>query len=282
VSYLIPANGSKRGIGSFVAASADGPRPPRLAPVIWLLDLDGVVWLGPVPIPGAAEAIARLRARGDTVAFITNNSFAPASEVAGRLGAMGIPADGDVVTSAQAAAGLVEPGERVLVCGGPGVAEAVQARGAVAVDGLDESEVDAVLVGYHRSFDYERMRVAARAARRGARLLATNDDATFPTVDGPIPGNGSILAGIALAAGSPPVVVAGKGYPPMADLVRRRYGAEGWMVGDRPDTDGRFARSLGYRFVLVLSGVTTAGDLPVVPAPDLVSANLDEAVDATA
>jgi 4-nitrophenyl phosphatase len=250
--------------------------------VTWLLDLDGVLWLGPVPVPGAADAVARLRGRGETVAFITNNSYAPAAEVEARLAGFGIEAGGGVVTSAQAAAGLVEAGERVLVCGGPGVREAVEARGAIAVDGLDESDVDAVLVGYHRQFDYERMRVAAAAVRRGARLLATNDDATFPTAAGPIPGNGSILAGIALAAGSPPVAVAGKGYPPMAELVRSRYGADGWMVGDRPDTDGRFARSLGYRFVLVLSGVTTAGDLPVDPEPDLVAANLAAAVDATA
>ena len=68
----------------------------------------------------------------------------------------------------------------------------------------------------------------------------------------------------------------------MADLVRRRYGPDGWMVGDRPDTDGRFAASLGYRFALVLSGVTTPADLPVVPAPDLVAADLAAAVDATA
>jgi 4-nitrophenyl phosphatase len=248
----------------------------------WLLDLDGVIWLGPVPIPGAAEAVGRLRARGEPVAFVTNNSYAPAAEVEARLAGFGIPADGDVVTSAHAAAGLVEAGERVLVCGGPGVREAVLARGATPVDALDESDVDAVLVGYHRQFDYERMRVAAGAVRRGARLLATNDDATFPTAAGPIPGNGSILAGIALAAGSPPVVVAGKGYPPMADLVRRRYGSDGWMVGDRPDTDGRFARSLGYRFALVLSGVTTDADRPVVPEPDLVAADLAAAVDATA
>jgi 4-nitrophenyl phosphatase len=249
--------------------------------VTWLLDLDGVVWLGPVAIPGAAEAVARLRASGEPVAFITNNSNAPASVVTARLEGFGIQAEGDVVTSAQAAAGLVEPGERVLICGGPGVRESVEARGAIAVDGLDESDVDAVLVGYHREFDYERMRVASSAARRGARLLATNDDATFPTVAGPIPGNGSILAGIALAAGSPPVVVAGKGHPPMADLVRRRYGPEGWMVGDRPDTDGRFARSLGYRFALVLSGVTSPEDLPVAPEPDLIAADLAAAVDAT-
>ena len=71
--------------------------------------------------------------------------------------------------------------------------------------------------------------------------------------------------------------VAGKPYQAMADLVRARVGAHGVMVGDRADTDGRFALALGYRFALVLSGVTT--DLPVLPEPDLVAADLAGLVD---
>ena len=90
-----------------------------------------------------------------------------------------------------AASALVEPGERVLVCAGPGVVEALTARGAVPVR---DGDADAVLVGFHRDFDYERLRVASRAVRRGARLLAINDDASYPTPDGPIPGGGAILA----------------------------------------------------------------------------------------
>ncbi len=131
----------------------------------------------------------------------------------------------------------------------------------------------AVVVGFHRDFDYERMRVASAAVRNGARLIATNDDATYPTPDGPIPGGGSILASIVTAAGVAPVV-AGKPYGPMVDLVRARVGPTGIGVGDRPDTDGRFARALGFDWGLVLSGVTRAVDLPVDPVPDLVAADL--------
>ena len=61
-------------------------------------------------------------------------------------------------------------------------------------------------------------------------------------------------------------MVAGKPYRPMVDLVRALAGADGVVVGDRPDTDGRFARALGYRFGLVLTGVTSPADLPVDPA----------------
>jgi 4-nitrophenyl phosphatase len=238
------------------------------------LDLDGVVWLADEPLPGAAGAVERLRASGEPVVFVTNNSNVPVAQVEAKLAAHGIPAEGDVVTSAMAAARLVEPGDRVLVCAGPGVIEALEARGAEPVR---DGDADAVVVGLHLDFDYERLRIAARAVRRGARLLATNDDATYPTPDGPIPGGGAILAAVRTATGAPGEI-AGKPHAPMADLVRGRLGDRGVVIGDRPETDGRFARALGYRFALVHTGVTPAG-VRVDPEPDLVAADLADLVD---
>src|SRR5690606_23546933 len=142
------------------------------------------------------------------------------------------------------AATLVHPGERVLVCGGPGIAEAVASRGAIGVAGDDPDgvDVDVVLAGMHREFDYERMRIAATAVRNGARLIATNDDNTYPTPQGPIPGGGAIVAAIATAAGRRPEATAGKPHAPMAAAVRSMLGelaaARLLMVGDRPNTDG--------------------------------------------
>jgi HAD superfamily hydrolase (TIGR01450 family) len=239
-------------------------------PVAWVLDLDGVIWLADQPLAGAADAVARLRAAGERVLFVTNNSFAPVGDQEAKLERFGIPAHGDVVTSAMAGATLVEPGERVLVCGGPGIVEAVSARGAEPVR---DGDADVVAVGFHRDFDYERLRVAMQAIRRGARLVATNDDATYPTPDGPIPGGGSIVAAVAYASQTTPTV-AGKPHPPMAELVRALVGDAGTVVGDRPDTDGAFAVTLGYRFALVLSGVTSKEDLPVTPSPDVVADSL--------
>ena len=240
----------------------------------WVLDLDGVVWLSADPIPGAAEAVARLRAAGERVVFCTNFSGKLLAEQEAQLEDHGIPAHGDVLTSAMAAARLVEPGERVLICGGPGVAEAMAARGAIPVR---DGDADAVAVGFHREFDYERLRIAARAVDRGARLIATNDDATLPTPDGPIPGGGALVAAVAYATGVE-AIVAGKPHQPMADLVLSVGGPEGTVVGDRPSTDGGLAARLGYRFALVLTGVTHEADLPVEPAPDLVAASLAELV----
>ena len=117
--------------------------------------------------------------------------------------------------------------------------------------------------------------------QRGARLIATNDDATYPTPDGPIPGGGAIVAAVAYAAGVAPLV-AGKPHRPMADLVRALGEATGTMVGDRPETDGAFAVELGYRFALVLTGVTGPDDLPVTPTPDVVSPSLAALVEGIA
>jgi HAD superfamily hydrolase (TIGR01450 family) len=230
-----------------------------------LCDLDGVVWLAHEPIPGSVEAIAALRRAGHRVVFVTNNSFSTVAEQEAALASIGVPARSDVITSAMAGASLVAEGESVLVCGGPGVVEAVGSVGARVV-GHDEYErddptVDAVMVGFHRNFDYEIMRRATRAVRAGARLIGTNDDATYPTPAGPIPGGGSILAAIATASGVAPVV-AGKPHAPMATIVRRLVSGvddDAVMVGDRPSTDGLFARTLGCRYALVRSGVTAPG-----------------------
>jgi HAD superfamily hydrolase (TIGR01450 family) len=246
--------------------------------VAYVLDLDGVVWLADQPIAGAAEAIARLRARGERVVFVTNNSSETVAAQEAKLERFAIPSEGGLITSAMAAARLIEPNERVLVCAGPGVTEALERRGAVP---LREGPADAVIVGFHRDFDYERLRVASAAVRGGARLLATNDDATYPTPEGPIPGGGSILAAVAYASGGTPIV-AGKPHAPMVELVRALVGEDGIVVGDRPDTDGRFARALGFRFALVLSGVTAAADLPVEPKPDVVAPDLVSLVDSLA
>lgn len=240
----------------------------------WALDLDGVVWLDEDPIPGSAEAVARLRDAGEDVLFCTNLSLRPVREVEEKLSCHGIPAEGAVLTSAMAAATLVEPGERVLLCAGAGAAEALRERG---VELVEDGAVDAVVVGLTLDFDYAALRRASDAVRRGARLIGTNDDPTFPTPAGLTPGGGAILAAVAVASGVEPVV-AGKPYAPMAELVRARLGDHGIVVGDRADTDGALAARLGYRFALVLSGSTPWAD-GADPVPDLVAADLAAVVD---
>jgi HAD superfamily hydrolase (TIGR01450 family) len=234
-----------------------------------LCDLDGVVWLAHQPIDGSVEAVARLRAAGYKVLFVTNNSAATLDQHEHALAAVGIASDGDVISSAMAVTQLVAPGDRVLVAAGPGVVEALTQAGAEVVANTGrplDAPVDAVVVGLHRDFDYDRLAVAASAARECGRLVGTNTDTTYPTPDGLLPGGGSILAAIASASGVEPII-AGKPHRPLAALVASRLATPQHpfdpdrvvMVGDRPDTDGLFAARLGCWFALVRSGVSAPG-----------------------
>jgi HAD superfamily hydrolase (TIGR01450 family) len=244
----------------------------------WALDLDGVVWRGDVGIAGSAAAVERLRAGGDRVVFLTNNSALTVADYLAKLDRLGVPAVvEDLVTSAQAAAGLLEPGSTALVAAGPGVTEALETRGVTTVL---RGPADAVVVGWHRDFDYDRLTVAMEAVLAGARLIGTNDDATYPTPSGVLPGGGAILAAVAYASSTVPEV-AGKPNEPMAALVASRVGRVDVMVGDRPSTDGLMAKRMGARFGLVLSGVTARAE-GVDPAPDMVAADLAGLVEAYA
>jgi 4-nitrophenyl phosphatase len=240
--------------------------------VAWILDLDGVIWLAGEPIPGSADAVVRLRAAGERVCFVTNNSSERVGDQEAKLAAFGIPAEGDVLTSAMAAALLLQPAQTALVCAGPGVDEALERRGVRTVR---TGDADVVVVGFHLDFDYGRLRAAHAAVMHGARLIGTNDDTTYPTPEGPIPGGGAILAAVAAACEGHTAVVAGKPYAPMVGLVRELVGdGPHVVIGDRPSTDGRFAAQLGATFGLVLSGVTAPADLPATPEPAWISTDL--------
>jgi HAD superfamily hydrolase (TIGR01450 family) len=266
--------------------------------MLWLLDLDGVVWLTGRPIPGAAEAIGRLRAAGDRVAFLTNNSGPTVAEHVAALKAAGVDAAPDeVLTSAHAAASLLEPGSRAAVLGGPGIVEALTERqvrvvpmlgGSVGGVGGDLGDgggpvepgasPDAVVVGRTTDLSYDVLAAASTAIRSGARYVATNTDATMPTPEGPVPGAGAIVAFIQVASGISPEV-AGKPHAAAAAFVKARLGPVGVVVGDRPDTDGQLADAIGAPFALVLTGVTSEDDLPVEPSPHVVGTDLAAVVD---
>jgi len=241
-----------------------------------MVDLDGVLWRGKTPLPGSADAVARLRDAGHRVAFLTNNSFTLVADQIEKLADMGVPAEADdICTSAQAAAGLLEKGATALVVGGPGIVEALEARGVEVV--TDGTSVDAVVVGFDPGFDFKKLKNAFHAVRDGARLIGTNDDATFPTDGGEIPGGGSIVAAVAYATGVT-AEIAGKPNPPAARLLEDRIGKISWLVGDRLDTDGAMAQAVGARFGLVLSGVTTSAE-GIDPEPAAVADDLATLVD---
>jgi HAD superfamily hydrolase (TIGR01450 family) len=237
----------------------------------WVVDLDGVIWLTGQPIPGVDHAVASLRAAGVRVLFATNNSAPTRAELHSRLGNCGIAADDvDLLSSADVAAAMLPEGSHALVLADDGVREALSARGVHLVD---HGPADAVVVGWTRGFTFDAVAEAARTVRAGARLIGTNEDPSHPTPDGLLPGAGALLAAVATAAEATPEV-AGKPHPPTADAIGAMADDLRLMVGDRPSTDGALAAQLGLPFALVLSGVTSAGDIPDDPLPDVVTDDL--------
>jgi 4-nitrophenyl phosphatase len=231
----------------------------------WVIDLDGVVWLAEQPIPGSADAVARLRRAGHGVVFATNNASPTVAELRQRLAEAGIDAEPEeIVTSAQAAASMLEPGSTAVVCADGGVLEALEARGVSVVA---QGPADAVVVGWTRRFDFDLLASTATAVRQGARFIGTNEDPTHPTPQRLLPGSGAILAAVATAAQATPEV-AGKPHDAIVALLRARAPDAVLVVGDRPSTDGALARRLGLPFALVRTGVTSDGREPMVVEPD--------------
>jgi glycerol-1-phosphatase len=232
-----------------------------------LLDLDGVVYRGDRAVSGAPEAITALRGAGISVVFLTNNSARTPERVAARLQSLGVPASPEeVVTSAQATASLAareasDGGRTAFVIGEEGVREALAQAGIVVVDG-EPGRVGFVIVGWDRGVDYEKLRTASVLVRRGARLVATNADPSYPAPGGELwPGAGALLAAVETASGARGQVV-GKPHRPLFDEAVQRAGTrQALVVGDRVETDLAGAEAAGLDAALVLTGASGRSDL---------------------
>ncbi len=250
--------------------SAPSPAPLCETYDVALLDLDGVVYRGDEPVPGAADAIAAARAAGMRMAFVTNNASRTPAAVVARLADAGVPArEDEVATAAQAAATLlrtlVRDGARVLVTGGEGLRVATAEAGFTLVTSAADAP-EAVVQGYDPSLAYADLAETALAVRNGAVWVASNLDATIPTARGELPGNGSLVALVATATGRRPDAAAGKPERALHDEAVRRSGARRpLVVGDRLDTDVEGARRAGCDSLLVLTGVTTPAMLAQAP-----------------
>ena len=247
---------------------------PTLRLVIF--DLDGVIYRGRQPVPGAAELVAGLRKAGLLVRFATNNSMATRAMYVPRLVEMGIPAEIDeIVTSTSATidhlrAHLPEV-RRVMAVGAEGMLHELLAAGFDAIaagDAVDasydggplEAEYDAVIAGLDPAFDFRRLAAATTAIRAGARFIATNADLRYPTPTGFLPGAGSIIAALRAASGSEPLVI-GKPQPGIFTAILERADVreeEAVAIGDNPDADMVAASRAGMRSILVLTGVADA------------------------
>lgn len=230
----------------------------------FLFDLDGVLYRGEEPVPGAPEAMTRLRSMSKRLAFMTNNSSGTPREVAERLRAVGVQADPEEVeTSALTTAALLARRGvgTAFVVGEEGIRSALGSVGIAVVDGEPQA-ADAVVVGLDRSADYAKLRRASILVSEGAALIATNPDVTYPAPGGSAwPGAGALLAAVVAATGATAEVVGKPDSPIFLAALARAGGGRPLVVGDRLDTDIAGADALGWDSLLVMTGLCSEAEL---------------------
>jgi phosphoglycolate/pyridoxal phosphate phosphatase family enzyme len=243
----------------------------------YIFDLDGTLYLDERPLPGAPETVARLRADGARVAFVTNNPLSTPATYAQRLTAIGIPARADeVTTSVDALIDYLDaqhPRRPVLAVAERVVIESLRAAGYAVT--TEPAEAEVVVVSFDRGFDYAKLHAAYRAVReRGAVIVATNPDPYCPTADGGLPDCAAMLAAIEACTGARAEAIVGKPNRQMVETVLRRVAIEPSrtaVVGDRLMTDVAMGQAAGATGVLVLSGATRAADVEADPiTPDYI------------
>jgi HAD superfamily hydrolase (TIGR01450 family) len=258
-----------------------GEQPPDLHFDGLIVDLDGVVWVGSTVVPGSVAAIAELRARGVRLLFLTNDPRGSRAEYAARLSALGVPVgESEIVTSGSALASFVREregaGTTTFVIGSSSLKRELMQAGLKLLARDAGREAQVVAVGGHDGFNYDELRIATQAVRRGARLYAAGRDATFPMPDGPWPGTGSVVAAVEVAGGKTAIAV-GKPEPLIFDIARsllegcRRVA----IVGDNLAADIAGGNRAGLTTILVLTGTSGRDDManaeviPDVVLPDL-------------
>jgi len=229
------------------------------------IDLDGVVYRGDQVIPAAPSVLERLRALNAKLLFLTNNSARTPEQVAERMQKLGVQAEPqEILTSALATAAMLRRegsgGRKAYVVGERGIREALERVGIEVLDGEPQA-ADLVVVGWDRSVDYAKLKTASLLVERGARLIATNPDASYPASDGLWPGAGAILSAVTTTTGATPTIVGKPGRPLFQAATEITGATRPLVVGDRVDTDIGGADAMEWDSLLVLSGASTPASL---------------------
>lgn len=243
----------------------------------FIIDLDGVVWLGQEVVPGAPEAIKRMRERGKQVTFVSNNSVMSSKEAIGKLQDMGIEVvPKEVIMASHATAQYIsnqKPGAAVLVVGLTGLAQEMAEAGLMPV--AKPELADFVVVGNDLELNYEKLTGALRAILNGAKFIAVNDDGILPTEQGFCPGAGASVGAITGMIKRDPDKVIGKPHSTLVLMALERMqlsARECALIGDSFMTDILLANRHGIYSILVLSGNTGIDQLNagISPVPNCV------------
>jgi 4-nitrophenyl phosphatase len=229
-----------------------------------ILDIDGVLALGDSAVEGAGEALKKLRGMGLPFRLITNNSTKSRRTLKKRLFELGISvSEEELITSGSGTATYLREhfgGGKVFMIGEEGLSEELDRAG---FDLVSDEHANFVVVGLDRNFTYNKLAIALKAIRNGARFIATNEDATLPVEYGALPGAGAMVASLIWCAQKKPELVIGKPAPYLFEEALKELGAkagEVLAVGDRIETDILGGNDMGFYTVLVLTGASNEED----------------------
>ncbi|KAJ3565986.1 hypothetical protein NP233_g7285 [Leucocoprinus birnbaumii] len=273
-------------------------RPCSTTTTLGSFDCDGVLWRGDHVIDGVVEVLNILRNRGKKLVFVTNNATKSRKSYKKKFDQVGLDVHVDeIYGSAYAAAVYISSvinlprDKKVYVIGQAGLEEELHDEGIAFIGGTDPNDntlapfdlqnftldpsVAAVVCGLDTQVNYTKLSKAFQYLTRnpGCLFIATNEDSTFPSAHGLLPGAGSISAPLRFALGRDPVCT-GKPASTMLDCVKAKVNFDPKrtiMVGDRLNTDILFGRNGGLATLLVMTGITTEGDItepnasPIVP-----------------
>lgn len=271
----------------------------------WMFDCDGVLWHGDRPIEGAVEVLDMLRKRGKRLLFVTNNATKSRRSCKSKFDQLGVEAHVDeIYGSAYAAAVYISSvmklpkDKKVYVIGMSGIEEELREEGVSFIGGTDpadgtlepfsladftpDPDVAVVLCGLDTKINYTKLAKAFQYLHRNpaCQFLVTNEDSTFPSAHGLLPGAGSLSAPLRFALNRDPLSI-GKPARTMLDCIQAKvhFNPERTiMIGDRLNTDILFGQGGGLATLLVLTGITAeeeiSGPNPSSIVPDYVTQSI--------
>jgi HAD superfamily hydrolase (TIGR01450 family) len=229
-----------------------------------LFDLDGTIYVGGKLIDGAKQLLEKLKMYGINYGFMTNNSSVNPEDYLQKLSKMGLPATQEnIITSCEATILMLEeldPGPDLYIVG----TERFKTYLAQNKYYHNDENPSAVLVGFDLELTFEKLTQAVRFLTKGIPLVASHPDVCCPSVAGPIPDAGMVLAALKAGSGVSPVAIAGKPNKWILQIAKQKFRVENSeivIVGDRLETDIFMASRFGMRSALVLSGVSKISDL---------------------
>lgn len=248
---------------------------------VWLLDMDGTIYLDDILIEGAGEFIESLRQKEKHFLFLTNNSSKSCSAYVKKLHALGLDfvTEEHIYTSGQAAIRYIEkkyPEKKAYLLG------TTELRDEFIHAGIQLSDdPDIVVIGFDTTLTYQKLWKTCDLVRKGIPYIATHPDLNCPTKKGFMPDIGAIIAFIKASTGREPDVIIGKPYRPILQAISEKWSTDFSkmvMVGDRLYTDIAMGKE-GIKTILVLSGETKLDDLKSSNyQPDLVISSVKELI----